>query len=103
MEQQIIPYNDLLHLLEGQPVHLPAPKSHYSHDILLEHGTPIFCTSSQNLRFVKNGVLIERETQMMGVRCKVFKFTFQIAEEDQEEVKPCMRCFADLLCNNWGF
>ena len=72
----------LLLLLEGQPVHLPAPKSHYSHDILLEHDTPVTCTSSKNLNFVKNGVLIERETQMMRVQWKVFEFTFQFAEEE---------------------
>ena len=38
---------------------------------------------------------------MMRVRWKVFEFTFQIAEEDQEEVKPCGRCFADLVFNNF--
>ena len=31
----IIPWHDLL-LLEGKPVHFPAPKSHFSYDILLD-------------------------------------------------------------------
>ena len=42
---QVIPLNDLLLLPEGEPVHLQAPKTHYTQDTLLTGDTPIFATS----------------------------------------------------------
>ena len=62
---QIIQWHDLLLLLEGENVHLPAPKSHYAQDILLKNDTPIFYTSSSKITYIKNGVLNARETEMM--------------------------------------
>ena len=61
-------------MLEGQPVHLPARKSHYAKDLVLENDTPIFATSKHELVFIKNGVIYETETEMMSVRWKVFHF-----------------------------
>ena len=50
---QVLPWHDLLLLLEGQTVHLPAPKTRYSKDIVFDKDTPIFCTSKHQLIFVK--------------------------------------------------
>ena len=38
-------------LLEGQTVHLPAPKSQYSKDIEFKHDAPIFCTGKDEIVF----------------------------------------------------
>ena len=54
---QIIPWHDLLLMLEGQPVHLPAPKSHFCKDIVFDKDTPIFGTSKHELVFVRGGVV----------------------------------------------
>ena len=40
--QAIISWHDLLLLLEGQLVHLPAPKTHFAKDICFACDTPIF-------------------------------------------------------------
>ena len=40
----VIQWHDFLLMLEGQLVHLPAPKSHYAKDIVFEKDTPIFAT-----------------------------------------------------------
>jgi len=40
----IIPWHDFWLLLEGQLVHLPAPKAHYSRDLTFKSDTPIFVT-----------------------------------------------------------
>ena len=69
---QIILWHNLLLLLEGQKVHLPAPKTHFSQDIEFTRDTPMFCTSKEELSFVRGRVLDERESQMMRVRWKVF-------------------------------
>ena len=61
-------YSLALLLLEGQLVHLPAPKSHFAKDMVFDRDTPIFATSKYPLVFVKNGMVDKRETEMMTVR-----------------------------------
>ena len=94
---QIIPWHDFLMLLEGQSVHLPAPKTHYRQDILFQGDTPIFCTSKDELSYVRGGVVDDRETQMMKVRWCVFNLFHQIPEEQQKSVPPCGKCFSRLI------
>ncbi|KAK2549578.1 hypothetical protein P5673_029967 [Acropora cervicornis] len=76
--QQVIQWHDFLLMLEGQVVHLPAPKTHYAKDIVFEKDTPIFCTGKQPFIYIKNGVIDQRETEMMPVRWKIFQFNVQI-------------------------
>lgn len=96
---KIIPWHDLLLLLEGEPVHFPAPKTHFAEDILLDSDTPVFATSKNRLAYVKGGTVDERETEMMSVRWNVFPLTQQISEDRQMDIKPCPHCFACLVCN----
>lgn len=78
---QIIPWHDLLLLLEEQNVYLPAPKTNLAKDIEFSRGTPIFCTCNEELCSVRDGVLDQTESQMMRVRWKIFAFHFQIPGE----------------------
>lgn len=95
--QQIIAWHDLLLMLEGQLVHLPAPKSHFAKDTVFDSDTPILATSKHQLVYVKNGAIDERETEMMTVRWKVFNFNRQIPQAEQQEVTACPSCFAKLI------
>ena len=63
--KQILPWHDLLLLLEGQLVPI---KSHYNKDITLQSDIPIFCTANDEITFVVVGVLDAMETEMMTVR-----------------------------------
>ena len=94
---QIIPWHDFLMLLEGRSVHLPAPKTHYRQDILFQGDTPIFCTSKDELSYVRGGVVDDRETQMMKVRWRVVNLFHKIPEEQQKSVPPCGKCFSLLV------
>jgi len=94
---QLIPWHDLLLLLEGELVHLPAPKTHFSQDIQLVKDTPVFCTSKRPLIYIKNSVMDERETDMMNVRWKIFEFKQPIPEDRQRRLQPCSTCFAKLI------
>ena len=87
----------MLLLLEGDVVHFPAPKSHYSQDLLMEKDTPIFCTSSDEIRMVKGGAVVERETEMMKVRWNHFTLYAQIPVQEQRRIPPCKRCFALMI------
>ena len=94
---QILAWHDMLLLLEGQTVHLPAPKSHYAQDIVFDSDTPVFCTGKQELQYIRGQVLDERETEMMRVRWKHFVFHAQIQQKEQRHVPPCPRCFASFI------
>lgn len=95
---EILAWKDMLLLLEGQTLHLPAPKSHYSKDILFDRDTPIFATSKERITFLgKYNLPDERETEMMNSRWRVFNFHHQIAEEHQKDIPVCSRCFAQLI------
>ena len=96
---QLIPWHDLLLLLEGQPVHLPAPKTHYARDLLFANDTPIFATGKNPLVYIKNGAIDERETDMMSVRWKVFFFNRQFNESEQRDIPACGKCFARFHLN----
>lgn len=96
---QIIPFHDFLLMLEGQMVHLPAPKTHYARDIVFDKDTPIFCTGKQPIIFIKNGVIDQRETDMMGIRWRTFFFNVRIEERNQKEIPTCPKCFSDFVLN----
>ena len=94
----LITWKDLLLLLEGHTVHLPAPKNQYSSDVCVDNDIPIFATSSRPIVFYgRNGRIDERETEMMSVRWKVFELNHAIPEKEQKEIEPCPRCFAELV------
>lgn len=94
---QIIPWHDLLLMLEGDVVHLPAPKTHYSTDICLQKDTPVFATGKGPLIYVKNGVIDHQETDMMSSRWRILKLHHQVPREAQREVPPCQKCFSNLV------
>ena len=93
----IIQWHDFPLLLEGQLVHLPAPKSHYAKDIVYDKDTPIFATGKHPIMYVKSRAIDERENEMMSVRWKVFHFNSHISQEKQKEIPPCCKCLARLI------
>ena len=97
---QILPWHNFLLLLEGQLVRFPAPKTHYSQDIVFNRDSPIFCTSNEHFSFVRGGAVDQVETEMMRVRWRSFHFFSQIPQEQQVTVPPCPRCFAELIMHS---
>ena len=96
---KLIPWHDFLLMLEGQPVHLPAPKTH-AEDLCFDRDTPIFCTTKHQLMYVKGGAFDARETEMMSVRWKTFALNYQIPIDEQRDIPSCPRCFAKLVLIN---
>ena len=95
---EILAWKDMLLLLEGQTLHLPAPKTHFAKDVVFERDTPIFATSKEPIVFMgKRGCIDDRETEMMAARWKVFTFSDQIPQSSQKEIPCCKRCFAELV------
>ena len=83
-------------LLEGQPIHFPAPKTQCGIDICLEKDTPIFATS--NYPIVYRGsynACDDRETEIMAAHWRLFEFHRQIPDAEQKEF--CAHCFSKLV------
>ena len=96
----MISWQEFLNLLEGQNVHLAAPKSHFAEDIYICSYVPILATSISPIRFVGRISNIEGENAMMDARWKMFHFAYQIPHSKQENVRVCPKCFSQLAL--WG-
>ena len=58
---QVLPWQAMLLLLEGQPVNFSAPKTHYAQQTVFKKDTPAFLTSKSEIISVKGGVVNERK------------------------------------------
>ncbi len=99
----IIAWSDFLQILEGDTMHLAAPKNSVAKDILFDKDTPFFATADAPLVLVRGGSICTVNTDMMKSRWRCFQFSWQVPQEDQIEVKPCGRCFAELILSNKTF
>jgi len=95
--KSIIAWGDFLQLLEGDIVHLPAPKSFTNKDIEFNKDTPFFATADAPLVMIKGGSIDKSNTEMMQVRWRLFSLWRQIPEEQQMHLTPCPRCFARFI------
>lgn len=95
--KQLIPWNELLLMLEGETISIPAPKTHFRQDLRLIEDCPVFATSKYPLIYVHGGSIDNRETDMMNARWVYFELSVQIPRERQIEVSPCPHCFARLV------
>ena len=86
-----------LNLLEGQSVHLGAPKPHYARDISITDDVPIFATSIATIMFAGKGANVEGENAMMEARWRNFQLSVQISLSEQKAVKSCARCFCEIV------
>ena len=77
----IIAWDDLLQLLEGDIVHLPAPKKFLMKDIEFTRDTPFFATADSPMVLVKGDIIYHINSQMMHVRWRIFHFWHQIPQE----------------------
>ena len=96
----LIAWKDLLLLLEGETVKLPAPRNFFKDDICIrsEDNVAIFATSVDVIKYKGSyNVRDTREDDMMASRWKVFRLYYKFAEEKQIKVKPCGNCFANFV------
>ena len=52
--------------------------------------------------YIKNGLIDERETEMMSVRWKVLYFNAQIKQSEQEKIPVCEKCFSKFIVDEYG-
>ena len=96
--KETIAWKDLLLLLEGETVKLPAPKNHFIEDIVINSDIPIFATSKSKIRYRgPYNSEDDRETAMMDSRWRIVEFKHVFGQNEQKEIKPCRACFAKLV------
>lgn len=97
-DRAMISWNNLLLLLEGETVKLPAPKNHFASDVEIDTDIPIFATGKGKLKF--KGAFNtddERETNMMNSRWRYVELKHVFEEDKQKKVPPCGPCFSKLV------
>ena len=62
-----------------------------------QEDTPLFCTSKDELGFVREGVVGERENLKMKVGWQVFSLFNQISKERLKTVSACRKCLSCLI------
>ena len=92
-----IAWGDFLQLLEGDTVHIAAPKNTCSKDIEFNKDTPFFATTDAPIVLIKGRSLDQSNTQMMQVRWVFFHFWQQISQDAQVNLSPCPKCFSRLI------
>ena len=89
---EIMAWNVLLLLAEGQSVRFLTPKNHKAKDILFTAQVPLFATSKDVITNKDPG-----ESEMMMCRWKVFKMSHQIPQQEAKDLAPCAKCFSKLV------
>ena len=72
----MISWAELFNLLEGQTLHLAAPKTHFSQDIVLSSDIPVFATSIEMIKFVDRSSYVSGENAMIEARWREINFFF---------------------------
>ena len=91
----------MLLLLEGKTLKLPAPQNLFTEDIIICTDQAIFATCKAAIVYQGPDKKTNlQDDAMMRVPWKTFNFTHQFSEENQKQVNPCGRCFAELVHKN---
>ena len=94
---KIIPWADLLDLLEGEPIQVLVPKAYYAENAYWAKDTPIFATSKFRTKKHERGQIDEVDTEMMESRWNVFVFCHQLTANTIVDIQPCSRYFTTLV------
>ena len=95
--EKVIPWSNLLNLLEEEPIQVPVPKTHYAENPMWTKDTPIFAMSKTKIRKYECGQVDEVETEMMGSRRRAFVFRHKFDVNTKVDLELCPRCFAELI------
>ena len=96
--QEMISWKEFLNLLEGQSIHLAAPKIHYAKCILITEDIPVFATNIAPIMFAGKGTIVEGENAMMEARWQQqFQLSVHIPFSKQKTAKICAGCFCKLV------
>jgi len=97
---KVLPWQELLNLLEGETVQIATPKSFYAANKEWTALQPIFGSGYKKITHIKGGEENVMETEMMHKRIFYIQLTQPIPDELVDyDIVTCPRCFAQLILN----
>lgn len=97
---RIMPWQDMLNLLDVDKLNVPAPKTFYAEDIEWTARQPIFANGPCQMQYICNGKLDAGETSQMDARWNYVHLKYTIPDDKLDtSILPCARCFAHLILN----
>ena len=96
----LIPWCELLQVLEGDTVHFPAPKKCDEQGHCPRERYTVLCNKRCPTCTYQSGSIDRINTEMMQVRWHTFQLHRQIPQNEQKEIKTCNSFFAKLIINN---
>lgn len=96
-DKKVMAWAQFLNLLDGSPLSIGMPKSHFACNTEWRAQQPIFATSDGPIqRITKDGRVDAGETAQMNERWVRMDFTHRFMSPDYSLVR-CARCFASLI------
>ena len=95
--EKLIAWQDLLKLLERHALHIAAPTTHFTKDLVMDKNISMFATPISRIRYYTNGRINELETEMIQVRWKTFSFYRQLLQIKIKELKSYPKSFANFV------
>ena len=95
--EKLIAWQDLLKLLEGHALHIAAPTTHFTKDLVMDKNISMFATPISRIRYYTNGRINELETEMIQVRWKTFSFYRQLLQIKIKELESYPKCSANFV------
>ena len=95
--KKVVPWSDLLNLLEEKPIQVLPPKTHYAENPMWTKDKPIFETSKTKIQKYECGQVDEVETEMMDSWWRAFVFRQKFDVNTKVDLESCPRCFAELI------
>ena len=92
----LIPWCELLQVLEGDTVHFPAPKNLMSKHIVLDKDTPFFATSDALLAPINAATIDRVNTEMMHVRWNMVPIILANTPREAERTKSLLFVFCQI-------
>ena len=95
---QVMPWRDLLNLLDCDKIHVAAPKTYFQSNKVWTSLQPIFANGPFEVENRVGGRNVEEETRQMRSRWNYIRLTYTIPEDKLDTtILPCARCFAHLI------
>ena len=97
---KILPWQDLLNLMDVDKLFIQAPKSFFAENIEWTKRQPILGNGPYKIRYMRAGEENLTETRQMDARVFYFHLKYPIPDEELDHsILACTRCFAHLVLN----
>ena len=97
---KILPWQDLLNLMDVDKLFIQAPKSFFAENIEWTKRQPILGNEPYKIRYMRAGEENLTETRQMDDRVFYFHLKYPIPDEELDHsILACTRCFAHLVLN----